>query len=116
MKDTWILLITLLCMVLVLLGGQALRGDYARETSSVSSVSTDLQDAVIERDGLALVNVNLADAEALMTADGVGEVLSERIIAYREEHGPFQSMEDLLNVSGIGPATLERLRGRLFCP
>ena len=39
----------------------------------------------------------------------VGEVLAERIVAYREEHGPFTSAEELLNVSGIGEKKLEAL-------
>lgn len=56
------------------------------------------------------VNINTAGAEELQTLTGIGPVLAERIIAYREEHGPFRSVEDLLEVKGIGEATLEKLR------
>ncbi|NBB87533.1 MAG: hypothetical protein GVY12_15105, partial [Bacteroidetes bacterium] len=40
---------------------------------------------------------------------GIGPALAERIIAYREAHGPFATMADVTRVSGIGPRTLERL-------
>jgi competence protein ComEA len=57
-----------------------------------------------------LVNVNTAAPEELETLPGIGEVLAQAIIAYREEHGPFTSVEELEEVSGIGPATLEEIR------
>ncbi len=56
------------------------------------------------------VNVNTADAAELETLSGIGEVLAERMIEYREDHGPFASVDDLLDVSGIGDATLEEIR------
>jgi len=60
------------------------------------------------------VDINSADADTLALAlDGVGITRAEAIVAYREEHGPFMRIEDLQQVSGIGPATLERNRARL---
>jgi competence protein ComEA len=56
------------------------------------------------------ININLATAEELESLPGIGEVLAQRIIDYREEHGPFASVDDLVDVSGIGEATLEELR------
>ena len=56
------------------------------------------------------VDVNTADAAALQTLSGIGPALAERIIAYRTEHGPFRSVEELLEVKGIGQATLEKFR------
>ena len=56
------------------------------------------------------VDVNTADADALQTLPGIGPALAERIIAYRTEHGPFRRVEDLLEVKGIGEATLEKFR------
>lgn len=56
------------------------------------------------------VNVNEASAAELERLPGIGEVLAARIIAYREEHGPFQSLDELCNVSGIGRETIERIR------
>ena len=57
-----------------------------------------------------LVNVNTAAAEELETLPGIGEVLAAAIISYREEHGPFTSVDQLVDVSGIGDATLEEIR------
>lgn len=59
------------------------------------------------------INVNTADATALETLNGVGEVLAAAIIAYREEHGPFTSVDQLEEVPGIGPSTLEELRDQV---
>jgi competence protein ComEA len=61
----------------------------------------------------ALVNVNTADATVLETLNGVGEVLAAAIIAYRDEHGPFTSVDQLEEVPGIGPSTLEELRDQV---
>ena len=56
------------------------------------------------------LNINAAAAEELAALPGIGEVLAGRIVAYREEHGPFQSPEELMEVSGIGPGIFEDLR------
>ncbi len=56
------------------------------------------------------LNINTADAAQLDALPGIGPALAQRIIAYRQEHGPFASVDDLVKVPGIGPATLERLR------
>jgi competence protein ComEA len=61
----------------------------------------------------ALVNVNTADEATLETLNGVGPVLAGAIIQYRTEHGPFASIDQLDEVSGIGPATLEDLRSQV---
>lgn len=58
----------------------------------------------------ALVNINTATAEELQTLPKVGPVLASSIISWREEHGGFKSIEELDQVSGIGPATMENLR------
>ena len=57
------------------------------------------------------VNLNTADAASLDTLPRVGPAMAARIIAYREAHGPFTALEDLLGVTGIGEKTLEGLRG-----
>ncbi|RRV11937.1 MULTISPECIES: ComEA family DNA-binding protein [Stutzerimonas] len=62
----------------------------------------------------APVNLNAADAETLSRElRGIGETKAKAIIAYREEHGPFSSVDELLEVNGIGSATLDKIRGQL---
>lgn len=56
------------------------------------------------------VDVNRADASALETLPGIGPALAARIVAWREEHGPFGSVDDLLAVAGIGDKVLAGLR------
>jgi competence protein ComEA len=56
------------------------------------------------------VNINTADSAALDSLPGIGPALAQRIIDYRQEHGPFARLEDIMEVSGIGPGTFEKLR------
>ena len=57
-----------------------------------------------------LVNLNAADATALETLPGVGPAIAARIVAWRDENGPFRSVDELLAVSGIGEKTLDGFR------
>ena len=60
------------------------------------------------------VNINEADAETLAKMlVGIGVVKARDIVAYRETYGDFTSVDELLEVKGIGPATLERNRHRI---
>lgn len=61
----------------------------------------------------APVDVNRAGIAELSALPGIGPKLARRIVAFREEHGPFRKVEELLAVKGIGPRLLERLRDRL---
>ena len=60
------------------------------------------------------VDINTADAEALAAAiTGVGMTKARAIIAYRDQNGPFTSVDDLVLVRGIGPRTIEASRENL---
>lgn len=60
------------------------------------------------------INLNTADAETLQRElSGVGSVKAQAIVSYRETHGEFASVDELLEVKGIGEALLERNRGKL---
>lgn len=60
------------------------------------------------------VNLNTADAATLeRELLGIGQVKAEAIVAYRDEHGAFASVDELLEVKGIGEATLEKNRDKL---
>ncbi|UOE95629.1 helix-hairpin-helix domain-containing protein [Alkalihalobacillus sp. LMS39] len=66
-----------------------------------------------QQSGSGNININNATAEELQTLSGIGPSKAAAIITYREEHGPFQTPEDLLKVSGIGPKSLEKLREQI---
>jgi competence protein ComEA len=59
------------------------------------------------------VNINEASAPELERLPGIGPSLAQKIVDYRITNGPFLSVEDLLKVSGIGPAKLEQIRGSI---
>ena len=56
------------------------------------------------------INLNTADQYDLRRLPGIGEKRAQDIVDYREAHGPFQSVDELDNVSGIGPGILDGLR------
>lgn len=63
---------------------------------------------------VAAVNLNTADAATLSEAlSGIGAAKAEAIVRHREANGPFTQVDDLLEVKGIGAATLEKNRARL---
>ena len=61
-----------------------------------------------------LLDINSATAEELTQLSGIGEHLAAEIIAYREEHGRFLNIEELMNVSGIGEATFANIREHVY--
>lgn len=58
---------------------------------------------------LEKVDVNTATVEQLIEIKGIGEVLAQRIIAYRQANGGFKSLDELDNVKGVGGKKLEKL-------
>ena len=73
-----------------------------------SSESSATSSASAEKTGK--VYLNRATETELQTVSGIGQKRAQDIIAYRDANGPFQSVDDLKNVSGIGEKTLEKLR------
>ena len=76
----------------------------AQASPAAEVVSTSIQ---------GIVNVNEAGTEELMKVRGIGPSLAERIIAFRNEFGPFEQVEDLSQVRGIGEARLEKIRNQI---
>lgn len=58
----------------------------------------------------AQVDINTATQSELESLPGIGPSKARAILEYRQQHGPFQSVDELAKVKGIGPATVERLR------
>jgi competence protein ComEA len=59
------------------------------------------------------ININLASADEIAQLKGIGPSYAERIIEYRETHGPFKSPDEITNVKGIGTKTFEANKGRI---
>lgn len=121
MKIRWyeilILALTALC-ILVFLGtyfatAQA-PGIWISTEYSGSLASDTGEDELVEKREAAteteLVNINTADQAELESLPGIGSVRASAILEYRNENGPFQSIEELLKVDGIGEKTLNKLR------
>ena len=82
------------------------RGEETEVTGPTAPVPTSPTSPMVS----GAVNINTADQMALEAIPGIGPVTAQAIIAYRTEIGSFSSIEQLLEVSGIGPATLESMR------
>ena len=72
-----------------------------------------VQPPSVQRSSDFRVNINTADAAALETLPGIGPALAQRILDYRQVHGPFLRVEDIMEVSGIGQATFEKLSDQI---
>ena len=65
-------------------------------------------------DAAGLVNINLAGKDELMTLNGIGEVMAERIIEYRTNNR-FRNKEDIMSVKGIGSGIYEKIKDSIIC-
>lgn len=74
--------------------------------SAASSDPSDGTDGLLEGERIAINQADLYDLDRL---PGIGQVKAQAILDYRAEHGPFQTTDQLLEVSGIGEATLEQI-------
>jgi competence protein ComEA len=96
-------LLALVCVigsVGALSAGQAVKADAAKAKPAI--VKEELR-----------VDLNHADAAELAKLPGIGEQVAKRIIAYRNDNGPFEKTEELMNVRGIGEKTYLKLRPML---
>ena len=83
----------------------------AAEKATKTSGQTASVSATVGTD--AKVNINTAGVKELTTLNGIRPKVAERIVAYREAHGPFKKPEDLRKVEGVGKAMFERNRERV---
>lgn len=80
---------------------------YIRTTGTDA---TEKQSDVPQENTDGLININTASAELLTELNGIGEVKATAIVEYRRAHGGFTSVDELINVKGIGEKTLEKIR------
>lgn len=114
-----------LCDVLLLAGG--FTKEAAADSVNMAEQATDGMQVVIpsleaaqkaaeakaqERDGL--VNINTASEAELCTLSGIGPSRAAAIIAYRDTHGGFTSIEEIMQVDGIKSGTYEKLKSRIY--
>jgi len=92
----------------VLDDGEMLDIPYTAGFSPV--VPTPVENVITSGSDTDLININTASSFELDTLPGIGPTTAGKIIAYREENGPFLAPEDIINVSGIGPGTYERIK------
>jgi competence protein ComEA len=80
----------------------------APDTTSNSTPATRSQ--IVPPAAAGRININTATLAELDTLPGIGPITAQSIIAYREAHGPFNTIEDIMDVPGIGTATFERIK------
>ena len=78
-----------------------------RSTQAVATAPSSIPDSAA--DPVFPIDINTADRYQLALLPGIGEVLADRILAYRDAHGSFPCVEELLNVEGIGTKKLEEI-------
>ena len=109
------LLTTLLVSVLAT---PALASDSIKVTQTIPAAQFVKSNTVLtklHKGTLANVNINTADVETLVhELSGIGQKRAQTIIAYREQHGPFKSIDDLLNIKGIGKKILDKNREKII--
>ena len=88
--------------------GQAPAAEASQEDAIELPGSTEESSGTEENPDL--ININTASVEELDELPGIGPTIAQRIIDYRDANGPFQTIEDLLNVSGVGPSTFEQIK------
>lgn len=79
-------------------------------SEAVQQVREEISQTLQQDTEPLLIDINSADAEALDLLPGIGPVYAQRIVAYRTENGPFQSIEDVMKVSGIGEKKYEAMK------
>jgi competence protein ComEA len=80
--------------------------------ASTTRVVEPARPAVV--DAKTKVNINTADVKGLMTLTGVSRKVAERIVAYRDDRGPFKKADEIRKVEGVGNGVWEKNRERIF--
>ena len=82
----------------------------------VPNKNEPVQEGAASSKGEGKVQINTASKEQLEKITGIGSRKAESILKYREEHGPFQKIDDLLEIDGIGRKSLEKIKDQIIIP
>ena len=110
-KQGWILVgITsaFLCLLVGIFVGRNANQGYIPIQNAIDTYTQPTINGTIAYDGR--IDLNTATIQQLQLLPGIGSTLAQRIIDYRAEHGNFASIEDLLQVNGIGEKKLEAIK------
>ena len=107
-KAEWVLL----GITAVFLCGLAGLAAHDRAAAEPVETQVEVPQEQLQPD-LSPLNVNTASVEELTELPGIGTELAGRIVAYRQEQGPFQQIEDIMKVSGIGQGKFDAVKDRI---
>jgi len=101
-------------LVLVFLGFAALVGLGANLFLKKSCPLNNFYSSISPKETYSKIDINKATPRQLEEFPGIGPVLAQRIVDYRQQNGPFKNLEDLRLVKGIGQKLLQKIKDRLF--
>ena len=98
-------------------GYQAVSAMIAAKVPSERSKGIEA-DPIMDNEGRSAeisgkININTAGVEEFVTLNGIGEVKAREIVAYREQHGAFERIEQIQDVKGIGESTFNKIKDRI---
>ena len=115
MKSSQKLLIGLTLVFAAFIAGLFLGRNFNRQPvqiqplPAVTAAAVPPLSLVTEPTAPSIININTATVEDIQVLPGIGPLLAQRIVEYREENGPFETNGELMNVSGIGEKKLEEI-------
>ena len=110
-KQAWILIgITgmFFCVLLGVFLGRNMTRNYIPVNNIIQNTTEELSETKENNDGK--ININTATEQQLMLLPGVGETTAKKIIEYRTENDGFNTIEDIMNVSGIGEKKFAQMK------
>lgn len=88
-------------------------GSAVQILQTSSSKAEETADAADSENSSELININTAPASELVKLKGIGEIKAAAIVEYRRINGNFKTVQDIMNVSGIGEKTFEKIRSQI---
>ena len=115
-RSVILLMSIMICILISYIAGMKITTDIKKtaEQQSSTEVATMQEKVVTDLHVDLQVNINSDDISELCQLPGIGQSKANAIIDYRKENGNFTSVEELINVSGIGQKTLDNIRSYIY--